>query len=149
MTGMVAGKSFAVGAQGPAFSVGPLTRTDFVRYAGAAEDFNPLHHDDGFAQQAGHRSVFAHGMFSAGLLASFLVKWFGPDCIRRFSVRFKEQVWPGDVLTATGRVIALEDEGDLQLAIVNIALTNRSGVVVVVVGDAAVLVPQMLSSPPD
>ena len=30
--------------------VGPLTRTDFVRYQGASGDFNPIHHDDEFAK---------------------------------------------------------------------------------------------------
>ena len=32
---------------------GPLTRTDFVRYQGASGDFNPIHHDEEFAQAAG------------------------------------------------------------------------------------------------
>ena len=34
--------------------VGPLTRTDFVRYQGASGDFNPIHHDEEFAQSAGY-----------------------------------------------------------------------------------------------
>jgi hypothetical protein len=32
----------AVGSIGPKFQVGPLTRTHFVRYAGASADFNPF-----------------------------------------------------------------------------------------------------------
>ena len=34
--------------------VGPLTRTDFVRYQGASGDMNPLHHDEIFARAAGY-----------------------------------------------------------------------------------------------
>ncbi len=31
-------------------SIGPLTRTDFVRYQGASGDMNLIHHDEPFAQ---------------------------------------------------------------------------------------------------
>jgi 3-hydroxybutyryl-CoA dehydratase len=79
---------------------GPLTRTDLVRYAGASGDFNPLHHDHEFASNAGLPDVMAHGMLSAGLLASALTKWFGAGSVRRYSIRFRSPVWPGDVLTA-------------------------------------------------
>ena len=89
-----------VGDTGPSFRHGPVTRTDLVRYAGASGDFNPLHHDDEFARP----SVMAHGMFSAGLLASFVTRWFGAGSVRRFKVRFRERVFPGDVLSAEGRV---------------------------------------------
>jgi 3-hydroxybutyryl-CoA dehydratase len=85
---------------------GPLTRTDLVRYAGASGDFNPLHHDHAFAAAAGLPDVMAHGMLSAGLLASALTRWFGAGSVRRYSVRFKRPVWPGDVLIA--RCLAME-----------------------------------------
>ena len=94
----------AVGDTGPAFSHGPVTRTDLVRYAGASGDFNPLHHDDEYARASGLPGLMAHGMFSAGLLASFVTRWFGPGSVRRFKVRFKEPVFPGDRLSAEGRV---------------------------------------------
>ena len=93
-----------VGATGPVFRHGPVTRTDLVRYAGASGDFNPLHHDDEFARASGLPSVMAHGMFSAGLLASFVTRWFGPGSVRRYKVRFRERVFPGDVLSAEGRI---------------------------------------------
>ena len=60
---------------------GPLTRSDLVRYAGASGDFNPLHHDHEFATKAGLPDVMAHGMLSAGLLASALTQWFGAGCV--------------------------------------------------------------------
>jgi 3-hydroxybutyryl-CoA dehydratase len=89
----------------PEFRFGPVTRTDLVRYAGASGDFNPIHHDEGFARQAGLPSVMAHGMLSAGLLASFVTRWFGPGSVRRYKVRFRDRVWPGDVLEARGTVV--------------------------------------------
>ena len=78
-----------------------LTRTMFVKYAGASGDFNPMHHDDTIATQVGNPSVFGHGMLTMGLAARVVKDWFGPEAMRRFQVRFSKQVWPGDVLTCT------------------------------------------------
>ncbi|MGE0212966.1 MAG: MaoC/PaaZ C-terminal domain-containing protein [Parvibaculaceae bacterium] len=89
----------------PDFVFGPVTRTDLVRYAGASGDFNPLHHDETFAREAGLPSVMAHGMLSAGLLGSFLSAWMEGRFVRRFRVRFVAPVWPGDVLRAEGSVM--------------------------------------------
>lgn len=89
----------------PPFRFGPITRHDLVRYAGASGDFNPLHYDDEFARSAGLAGVMAHGMFSAGLLGSFLVAWVEDRRVRRFRLRFKSPVWPGDMLQATGSVV--------------------------------------------
>lgn len=97
----------ALGAP-PEFRFGPVSRTDLVRYAGASGDFNPLHHDDAFARAAGLPGVMAHGMFSAGLLGSFLVSWVGERPIRRFKMRFLAPVWPGDILHAGGEVVGSE-----------------------------------------
>ena len=55
------------GTQAPQRDIGPLTRQMFVRYSGASGDLNPMHYDDEFARSAGHPSVFAQGMFSAGV----------------------------------------------------------------------------------
>ncbi|MFO1056632.1 MAG: MaoC/PaaZ C-terminal domain-containing protein [Dongiaceae bacterium] len=121
----------AIGDAGPAFEVGPLTRTDLVRYAGASGDFNPIHHDEGFARSAGLPSVMAHGMLSAGLLGSFVTRWFGPGSVRRFKVRFRERVWPGDVLRAEGKVTALGDGPDGRRATLELALRRADGTAVV------------------
>ena len=89
----------------PEFRFGPVSRTDLVRYAGASGDFNPLHHDESFARDAGLPMVMAHGMLSAGLLASFVTRWFGVGSVRRYKVRFRDRVFPGDVLEAKGSVV--------------------------------------------
>lgn len=92
------------GTRGPDWSSDPVTRTDLVRYAGASGDMNPVHHDDTIAQAIGNPSVFAHGMFTAGLLSSYLVDWLGVGALRSFKVRFREKVLPGDVLTCQAEV---------------------------------------------
>jgi acyl dehydratase len=85
--------------------VGPLTRTDFVRYAGAGGDFNPIHHDETFARGAGYPSVFGHGLLTAGILGGCAAAWLGRRNLRRFDVRYVGQVWPGDTLVITGEVL--------------------------------------------
>jgi acyl dehydratase len=89
--------------------VGPLTRTDFVRFAGAGGDFNPLHHDDEYARAAGFPSVFAMGQLQAGLLSRLAADWLGVANVRSYKVRFKAKVWPGDVLVLRGREVARAD----------------------------------------
>ncbi len=76
------------------WTVGPVTRTDFVRYQGASGDMNPIHHDQTYAEAAGYKSPFSVGMFQAGLLATYATDWLGAENVRSFRVRFLEQVWP-------------------------------------------------------
>jgi acyl dehydratase len=115
------------GVQAPRREFGPLTRQMFVRYAGASGDFNPMHYDDEFARSAGHPSVFAQGMFSAALLAGFATDWMGAGNVRRFGVRFREQVWPGDVLTCSGTVTAVTAEPEGDRISLELAATRQTG----------------------
>jgi len=111
--------------------VGPLTRTDFVRYQGASGDMNPLHHDEVFARSAGYDAPLAIGMLNAGLLATYATDWLGPENIRRFRIRFKEQVWPGDTVTCTGTVVKeYEQDGDNYVD-VELTCTRQTGGVAV------------------
>ncbi|POF42390.1 dihydroxy-acid dehydratase [Pseudomonas laurylsulfativorans] len=99
---------FQLGDAAPERRVGPITRTDIVRYAGAGGDFNPIHHDEKFAQKAGYTSVFAHGLLTAGILSAYTASWLSLAALSKYSVRYVSQVWPGDTLILSGRVIAIE-----------------------------------------
>lgn len=112
-----------VGAELSPREYGPLTRTDFVRYQGASGDFNPIHHDDEFAQSAGYPGAFSVGMLQAGILASFATDALGPRNVRKFGVQFREQVWPGDRLVCAGKVVARDDAArtvDLELVVTRV-----------------------------
>jgi acyl dehydratase len=111
--------------------VGPVSRTDIVRYAGASGDFHPLHHDAGFARAAGFPDVFAMGMLQAGILSAFAADWLGAERIRSFSVRFREQVWPGDTLTCCGQISRREPGPDGEVLVVDLACTRQTGSVAV------------------
>lgn len=105
----------------------PITRTDIVRYAGASGDFNPIHHDQGFAESAGIPTVFSIGMLQAGLLATYATDSLGAENVRLFAVRFVEQVWPGDELTCTGVVTAVESDGANAVVDVGLTCARRQG----------------------
>ena len=104
-----------------------LTRTMFVKYAGASGDFNPMHHDDTIATQVGNPSVFGPGMLTMGLAARVVKDWFGPEAVRRFQVRFSKQVWPGDVLTCTAVVTGKREEGSEKLVDLDLTVVNQNG----------------------
>ena len=116
-----------VGTEAPPFVDQPLTVTDFVRYQGASGDMNPIHHDEGFAKKSGFPSVFAVGMLQAGILATYVSDWLGPENVRRFRVQFREQAWPGDVLTYKGAVTAKRQEDGERLVDVELSATRQTG----------------------
>ena len=122
-------EDLAVGDEAPPLVVEDVSRTHFVRYAGASGDFNPMHHDDTIATSVGNPSVFGHGMLTAGLMGRVLKDWFGADALRRYQVRFSKQVWPGETLTCTARVAGLRDgeEGGIGLVDVECQVVNQDG----------------------
>jgi acyl dehydratase len=115
----------------PPLVVGPITMTDIVRYQGASGDMNPIHHDEEFARRAGFPSPIALGMMQAGMLATWATDWLGADRIRRFRVRFVEQVWPGDVLTNSGTVAReYEEDGERRVDVELVCRRQTGGVAV-------------------
>ena len=116
-----------VGEKAEAREYGPLTTRMFVRYAGASGDFNPMHYDDTLARAAGYPSVFSQGMHSAALLPSFAVDWLGAENVRRFAVRFREQVWPDDVLRCTGEITTISQNESGILVTAELTATRQTG----------------------
>jgi acyl dehydratase len=120
-----------VNAPPPPLVVGPVTRTDFVRYQGASGDMNPIHHDETFARAAGYDAPLAVGMFQAGVLATWATNWLGPANVRKTKVRWKEQVWPGDVLTCSGKIVRTYEEGGEKKVDLELVCTKQNGGVAV------------------
>ena len=109
-------------------SYGPITRTDIVRYAGASGDFLPLHHDEDIARAAGFPGVFAMGMLPAGMLAASVTDRWGTGAVRRYRIRFREQVWPGDVLSFSATEKTRGTAGaDGTLVTLDVTCTRQTG----------------------
>ena len=120
-------EDLAEGAEPKPLVVGPITRTDFVRYQGASGDMNPIHHDETVARAAGYEAPLAVGMFQAGILNSLATSWLGPANVRRTKVRWEEQVWPGDVLTFRAKVVRKYAESGERKVDLELACTRQGG----------------------
>ena len=106
--------------------VDDLTRTQIVQYAGASGDYNPVHSDEKFVTEiAGYPTVFAHGMLTMGMTGTLLTDWVGDGRLTKYGVRFVNQVWPGDTLTATAEVAEIREEGGEHLADLTITTVNQ------------------------
>jgi acyl dehydratase len=102
--------AFTVGDTFELVLVEDLKRTQIVQYAGASGDYNPLHTDEVFATQvAGYPSVFAHGMLTMGMTGRLLTDAVGVEQLLSYGGRFTSQVFPGDTLTASATVTAVDD----------------------------------------
>jgi acyl dehydratase len=116
-----------VGDEIPAFVVEGVTRADFVRYAGASGDFVPLHYDQTFVEAAGIPTVFAQGMFTAGLLSKALTDYVGVGQVRKFKVRFATRVWPGDTVTCRGKVTNKTERNGEKIIEGELEVVNQKG----------------------
>ena len=104
-----------------------LKRTTIVQYAGASGDYNPLHSDEIFTTKvAGYPSVFAHGMLTMGMTGRLVTDLVGAANVTSFGGRFTSQVFPGDTLTGSLTVDAV-DGGVVSMTVTT---TNQDGVVV-------------------
>lgn len=87
-----------------------LTQEKIDRYARASGDHNPLHTDPGFAAGTQFGGTVAHGMLVLAYLSELMTGAFGMGWIGggRLKVRFRAPARPGDVITASGRVVRVE-----------------------------------------
>ena len=109
-----------------------LKRTQIVQYAGASGDYNPLHSDEIFTTKVvGYPSVFAHGMLSMGLTGKMLTNYVGDASLKKFGVRFTNQVWPGDTLTSKATVMSIREEDGETVVDLDIETTNQDDVTVI------------------
>ncbi|PKZ66075.1 acyl dehydratase [Gordonia terrae] len=111
-------------------SIGPVTQTDIVRFAGAGGDFNPLHHDPEYAVRAGLPGVISMGQMQAGMLAAWVADLVHVEHLLGFSVRFASPLQIGEMLTLAGDVESIETAADTAAADLSLQATVGDRVVV-------------------
>ena len=121
-----------VGDELPPLVKPPVDRLQIARYVGAAQDWNPLYIDEPHAKNSGFPSALAPGVIAMGFLGELVVDWVRGARLRKFSARFVKIVWPGDVLTARGRVVDRRfEEGGRYAMDVELWAENQRGELVV------------------
>jgi len=93
----------------------PLSRTvtqaQIAAYAEASGDHNPIHLDLEFARRVGLPGTIAHGMLEMAILAEAVGRWAGAyERVRELGCRFSKPLLPGETVTCTGRVVAVDAE---------------------------------------
>lgn len=131
---------FDVGDAGHSVETPELERGDFVKYAGASGDFNPIHFDEPYATGAGHPSVFGQGMFSAGIASKFVRQWLGLDSLSSFRTRFSARVFPGESLVVRGVVTEVESVEAGRMVDIDFEVTTAGANKLVVEGSASAVV---------
>ncbi|UHQ96376.1 MaoC family dehydratase [Natrinema halophilum] len=99
-----------VGDRSPMLEISDIKVSDFVRYAGASGDFNPLHYDHDFTTSQGYDDVFAMGMLNTAFLSNVVVEWLGLSTVTHYRTQFDAIAWPGDDLTGYAEVASVDDD---------------------------------------
>ncbi|MBT2570716.1 MaoC/PaaZ C-terminal domain-containing protein [Planococcus sp. ISL-110] len=94
----------------PLIQLGPVSRLDLIKYAGASGDFNPIHTIDAEAEGAGLPGIIAHGMWTMGNLAKIFTPYLEEGFIQDYAIRFKGMVFLGDVITLKAIVAEKKDK---------------------------------------
>ncbi len=90
-----------------------VSEEDIVAFARATGDEQPLHLDDSYAAKSRFKKRVAHGMLSAGVISAALGTKLAPQATVIYlsqSLRFLRPVFPGDTVTATIEVTAVDPE---------------------------------------
>jgi 3-hydroxybutyryl-CoA dehydratase len=117
-----------------------VTEADLVLFAGLSGDSNPVHMDETYARGTVFKGRIAHGMLSAAFVSTAIgTKLPGPGTIYcSQNLRFKAPVRIGDTVEARVTVIDIV----LEKRRVSLKTTCSVGDIVVIDGDAEVMVPR-------
>lgn len=93
-------KSSAIGDLIPPLVKTSIGRVNFVKFAAATKDYNPLNLDDDYARMQGYGGVFAQGNLTLSFIEEALFLFAENGRLVRLLGTFHKMVWPGDLLTA-------------------------------------------------
>jgi len=93
----------------------PTTRT-LVQWAGASGDYFELHYDKDFAQSMGFPGPKVHGRLEAAYLTQLMTDWIGEKGeLKKLSVQYRGNAFPGQKFTLGGKVTKKSTEGGQNL----------------------------------
>ncbi len=90
-------------------------------------DINPLHNDEDYAKEQGHKGRVAYGMLTASLLSTLAGVYIPGkrSLIHEVKIKFAKPVYIGDTLTIEGEV---EEKNDTySLLMLKVTIRNQDG----------------------
>ena len=96
----------------------PSTPRLIVGAAIASRDYQDVHHDKDAARALGSPDIFMNILTTNGLVGRFVTDWAGPGArLRKVSIRLGAPNYPGDTMTLTGTVVAVDEAGVVELSV--------------------------------
>jgi hydroxyacyl-ACP dehydratase HTD2-like protein with hotdog domain len=106
------------------------THVQLFRFSAATWNPHRIHYDRPYAQDEGYPDVLVQSHLHACYLAQTVCEWAGPDArLLRFEWQNRAIAMPGDVLTCTGEVVAVDEWNGQIRATCSLTETNQGGVV--------------------
>ncbi len=119
----------------------PLTRTLIVATAIASRDYQDVHHDPALAVERGSKDIFMNILASNAMVERYVKGWAGPSVrISRLKVRLGAPNYPGDTMTLTGSVSAVDGET------VTVAVRGDNSLGAHVIGSVTVELPDLVAA---
>jgi acyl dehydratase len=96
----------------------PITSKLIVGAAIASRDYQDVHHDKDAARALGSPDIFMNILTTNGLVGRFVTDWAGPGArLKKVAIRLGAPNYPGDTMTLTGRVVAVDERGVVELSV--------------------------------
>lgn len=104
-----------------------VTEADMDKFREITGDINPLHKDEDYAKEHGHRDRVVFGMLTASYLSTLAGVYLPGErsLIHSVKTKFSGAVYPGDELTVEGTVTEKNDT--FELIILKVVIRNQSG----------------------
>lgn len=116
-TQMSPARDIVVGSKIGPYVAPPSDRLKYIQMAILLKDPNPIHLDRVYARERGYPDVIQQGPLNAAHVYRTMAQWLPhPWALQRLHLRFVSSVFPGDVLTTSGRVTAVQ-EGVIEFSV--------------------------------
>jgi acyl dehydratase len=105
------------------------TRAQLVRYAGAADDYSPIHFDDDNARERGFDSVIVHGLLKAAFLGELLETWSADrgGWVQAMRTEYRGVDRPGSPIVCRARVDSTSSAGSTGFAELSLWVERADG----------------------
>ena len=135
------------GMELPPLVRGPITTLMIVRFDGAVENYEQLHHDYLWCKEHNFPNVLINGPLKQSLLAVLMTTWVGDGgFLRKISCSQRGMDYPGHTLTGKGKVAKKWVEDGLGYVECEIWIENQKGEITTP-GRAVAILPQKGKGP--